>query len=84
MCSERHVKQSRCRKSPGCLHSQIRPRLPQVLDARAIGSNIGPCRGFGFVTMATVEAAAAAIKCVLFAAWFLSMHSALLTVAHAV
>lgn len=36
--------------------------LAQVLDARAIGSNVGPCRGFGFVTMATVEAAAAAIK----------------------
>ncbi len=24
---------------------------------------MGPCRGFGFITMATVDAAAAAIKC---------------------
>ena len=35
----------------------------EVYDARAIGANQGQCRGFGFVTMATSEAAAAAIKC---------------------
>ena len=35
----------------------------QVLDARAIGAHLGPCKGYGFVTMASVDAAAAAIRC---------------------
>ena len=34
----------------------------QVLDARAIGAHLGPCKGYGFVTMASVDAAAAAIR----------------------
>jgi len=37
--------------------------MDQVLDARAIGAHLGPCKGYGFVTMASVDAAAAAIRC---------------------
>lgn len=36
----------------------------EVHDARAIGSNQGPCRGFGFVTMASIEAANASINAI--------------------
>ena len=34
----------------------------QVLDARAIGAHLGPCKGYGFVTMGSIETAAAAIR----------------------
>jgi hypothetical protein len=37
-------------------------RALQVLDARAIGAHLGPCKGYGFVTMGSIETAAAAVR----------------------